>query len=1083
MAKRSDFAQKLLEDLRSRKERMAVSHSSEGSKSAAPDVHAYSKQIHRGSRDMKTHRSNGIRSGSVHSRTSGSNIALSIEEVSTEIVPFGGGRNSEQIGDLSMALAFALENGGKLRRMDSSGNSSVLGFLHQIARRPVEVSKMERSGIDRHHSSSNRFPTLSHLHIKEISKGAQKLNQILRACSNGLNFESYSLEIGKELLKEAVDLEESLRMLVNLQKASEYMICPQSKSRITLLDEDEDDDDTSTKKAEHNQLALPRFSFDKPSRNSHYIQKVERTDLTQRIMALTYSSEAASFNHDKHNSSTSNSVSHKKSSSYGSTSKTLAALSEQKNQSSSSKSNPEKARIPNVIAKLMGLEELPENADSKQTKKESSSKQKTEMKVTNKSAERSSTRERKTKDAENSVPTVRKQKQMQPSQNKMLQDPKHALQAEKNLPDHHASFEMTMHDGKQPKKDVNGTKPEKGSNKANVKMERHQSNIIQMNQSTGKRKNGQDKEREQDNTKTREQKGKEQGETRKLIRKHELQQMASQAQIGSEAAITLEGQTEHNASMLKIENRDENWHLSNDQPKSSNDLGFQQAHTFRNFQQRDIKYHAGEGEWQTAKQKIQDRSQKGSEVMSRNFPTPMNDILNFQKRHSQMNQATPGSTSSRESVDEMPSKGFPTNRHHEDPVYERISNNNHVKVQDSMTRYSNQDSSPIDPKYDMMEKSSTPTMEEKAAHSPATQKVRNTMGQKAETPRKMDELASRKCGTPNSLARQQKRQTSALQEGKQKRRCKLGGSTVEQVTAIRSREAEARIVKSSKSMANIQQPNVLEDLHNKDEQASNSYIPVEEESQILKGPKILVPNDSCQNTISTVTNEQQGQELGRDQLQSHNFVLNSLNETHQTSKDITYPSQVKNQKALKLVTPEPLNESENHLKRILIKSQLFLNTAEALFKLNIPFVVLHAGSQDYHDEESKLVLDCGYEIMKRKGKKQELSVHPFMKISVTSIKVKSLDTLVKLLYKDLEKLKLYCRNGNAECLTPVEDYLPKMLECDVYNWDIDVNCMWDCGWDKMMFAFLEKDDVIRDVEKFVLDGLLDEVAKDLLPVF
>jgi hypothetical protein len=58
-----------------------------------------------------------------------------------------------------------------------------------------------------------------------------------------------------------------------------------------------------------------------------------------------------------------------------------------------------------------------------------------------------------------------------------------------------------------------------------------------------------------------------------------------------------------------------------------------------------------------------------------------------------------------------------------------------------------------------------------------------------------------------------------------------------------------------------------------------------------------------------------------------------------------------------------------------------------------------------------------------------------------------------------------------------------MLECDVYNWDIDVNCMWDCGWDKMMFAFLEKDDVIRDVEKFVLDGLLDEVAKDLLPVF
>ncbi|KAF9669743.1 hypothetical protein SADUNF_Sadunf14G0139200 [Salix dunnii] len=1075
MAKRSDFAQKLLDDLRSRKERMAVSQSSKGSKSAAPDVYSYSKQTHRGgSRDMKTNRSNGIRSGGVHNRTSGSSRSLSIGEASTEIVPFGRGRGSEQIGDLSMALAFALENGGKFRRMDSPGNSSVLGFLHQIGRRPVEVSKMERSGMDRHHSSSNRFPTLSHLHIKEISKGAQKLNQILRACSNGLNFESYSIEVGKELLKEAMDLEESLRMLVNLQKASEYMICPQRKSRITLLDEDEDDDDISAKTAEHNQLALPRFSFDKHSKYSPCIQKVEMTDLRQRIMAMTYSSEAASFNHDKHNLSTSNSGSHRKSSSYGSTTKTLAALSEQKNQSNSLKSNPEKARIPNVIAKLMGLEEVLENADSKHTKKESSSKQRN---ATNRSTERSSTRERNTKDAENSVPTVRKQKQMQPNQNKTSQDSKHALQAKKNLSNHHASFEMAMHDGKKPEKEVDGTKPERGSNIANEKMERRQSNAIQMKQSTGTRKNVQDKEREQDNTKTREQKGREQGETRKLIRKHELQQMASEAQIWSEAANTLEGKTEHNASMHRIEKRDENWHLSNDQPKPSNDLGFQPAHTFLNFQQRDIKYHAGE--WQTARQKIQDRSQKGSEVMSKNFPTPMNDILNFQRRHSQVNQATPGSRSSRQFVDEMPSKGIPTNRHHEDPVYERISN----KVQDSMTRYSNQDSSPIDPRYDMMEKSSTPTMEEKAAHPPATQKVRNTKGQKPETPRKIDELSSRKSGTPYSLARQQKHLTSALQEGKQKRRSKLGGSKVEQVIAFRSREAEARIVKSSKSMSNIQQPNVLEDLHGKDEQAPNSFIHVEEENQILKGPRFLVPSDSFQNTISTVTNEQQGQKLGRDQLQSHNFVPDSLNETHQASKDITYPSQVENQKALKLETPEPLNESQNHLKQILIKSQLFLNTAEALFKLNIPFVALHAGSQDYHDEESRLILDCGYEIMKRKGKRKELSVHPFMKISVTSIKVKSLDNLIKLLCKDLDKLKFYGRDGNAECATLVEDYLPKMLECDVYNWDIDVNCMWDCGWDKKMFAFHEKDDVIRDVEKVVLDGLLDEVAKDLLPVF
>jgi hypothetical protein len=203
--------------------------------------------------------------------------------------------------------------------------------------------------------------------------------------------------------------------------------------------------------------------------------------------------------------------------------------------------------------------------------------------------------------------------------------------------------------------------------------------------------------------------------------------------------------------------------------------------------------------------------------------------------------------------------------------------------------------------------------------------------------------------------------------------------------------------------------------------------------------------------------------------------------TRQNSKDIVDPSKMEKQKASKLVAPEPLSESENHLKQILIRSQLFLNTVEALFKLDIPLGILRTGSEEYyHDEESKLILDCGYEIMKRKGKKEEFSVHPLMEISTTCVKVKSLDKLIKELHKDLEKLKFYGRNGNAECL--VEDYLPKMVECDVYSWDLDVNCMWDFGWDKM-FGFLEKDDVVRDVEKSMLNGLLDEVTRDLLPVF
>lgn len=179
---------------------------------------------------------------------------------------------------------------------------------------------------------------------------------------------------------------------------------------------------------------------------------------------------------------------------------------------------------------------------------------------------------------------------------------------------------------------------------------------------------------------------------------------------------------------------------------------------------------------------------------------------------------------------------------------------------------------------------------------------------------------------------------------------------------------------------------------------------------------------------------------------------------------------------------KPLTETENHLKQILIKSQVFINTAEALFKLNIPFDILDAeGPRDCHqDEDSKLVLDCGYEIMKRKGRKQELSVHPFIKVSISAKRPKTLDELIVELNKDFENLKLYGRNGNVDA--PIEDYLPRMLESDVYNKDPDLNSMWELNWDEMMFAFIEKDDVVRDVERSVLSGLVDEIALDLLQV-
>lgn len=162
-------------------------------------------------------------------------------------------------------------------------------------------------------------------------------------------------------------------------------------------------------------------------------------------------------------------------------------------------------------------------------------------------------------------------------------------------------------------------------------------------------------------------------------------------------------------------------------------------------------------------------------------------------------------------------------------------------------------------------------------------------------------------------------------------------------------------------------------------------------------------------------------------------------------------------------------------------SQPFLNTAEALFKLNIPFGIFQGdGGQDYQDEDSKLVLDCSYEVMKRKGIRHELKVHPCSKISISSIRIRSLDDLVRHLNEDMEKLKFYGRNRTSH--VDVDDYLPKMLENDVYNKYPDIDCMWDLGWNEETFAFLEKYEVTRDMEKHILNGLLDEITWELLNV-
>lgn len=305
-----------------------------------------------------------------------------------------------------MVLNFTLENGG---RRDSTSNSSMFNFLHKIGRKQMDYGKMARR--------DGKLPDISHLRIKDISRGVQKLNQILRACSNGLKFDKYSIQIGQELLKAAMDLEESLRMLVNQQEDSEYSITQPRRSLITLLEEEEDGHD------EKQLDSMPRF-LGIHSRNYNDIQGAAKTDLKH----LTYSSsEVTDSKHGK--TVVSASVGS------GTDTKTLTTFSEQNNLSSL-QCKQEKLRIPNVIAKLMGLDQLPESVDS----------QVTTTKVSGK-------------------------------------------QPGKALPNRNDSTRVAVHDKLPPRKDLEDIESMMSSRKAFIKIGKQKSDIIPLNQNTLHREN------------------------------------------------------------------------------------------------------------------------------------------------------------------------------------------------------------------------------------------------------------------------------------------------------------------------------------------------------------------------------------------------------------------------------------------------------------------------------------------------------------------------------------------------------------------------------------------------------------------
>ncbi|XP_028756626.1 uncharacterized protein LOC114715884 [Neltuma alba] len=1040
MAKRSDFAQKLLDDLRLRKERMNASQKSSQSKQPPVDAYAYSKQTQRGSRSYKGSESVSSRTGNMPNRASRSHRSTKTGEVSNQIVPYGTVQRLEQSGDMSLALAFPFENGGKIRGTDSF-TGSIMSFFSQLKKGTLSFGKMERRGNSgRELASASQFPALSPVQINEIYKGAQKLNQILSASnSNGLTIDRQSIEFAKELLQGAINLEESLRIIVNQQKNSEFIVTPQKKTRIILLEDDDDDgneDDEKTNTSEQKQLAPPVFSFDKRPKHSQNLQGNQNTSLMQ-----TNYSKGKKLNNGKQDVNTSKLLPHhKRSSSYGSNMKSLNALSEQNNQLASVQSDPDMSMIPNVIAKLMGLDNPPEKVEGKYTQqRDSSSAQKIEgmtFKHTSKGSEKKM--ELKSRQTENLLPQ-KKQKVIEASTMPATQHKE--LGVDKSL---------NMRKAKSGAVADNGIKSLKSSDTGSIKKNKQNDSTMRVNFIRESRIGVQEKGRRQDHTTNREQKGTVKGRTNDLVLNNMLNQM-EQVNRRSEVKSLLQEQKETNGSLHQSEKRHTNMHILANQEMSQNHLGIQESSLVLKYGPREEKHNKEQRPQLSEKQMLKGRSQRGSEPPSSNLSKPPHELFSSQKKQLFVNHVVSLEHNLAENSGAVNSDRSSIS-YYDNLVRDEVSNGLHMQINE-MNKESTQLSSPRDQVKGRQ--GVLKVMVERSVHKIADKKVKNTKKHKSDMPGKIDEVLTRRNGKILQIPKQIKQQSPIMQQVMQRTSDKFNVSKeAEQERVGSSKEADTCIISSNRPVATTEPSEV------RCSQESEALI----SNYLHQGVKSVTIRD-LQDQAALVTAD--------EGLESGQIAPCTMNGMHEDRMSMNSHVQVQG----KIFCPKPLTESENRLKWNLIKSQLFLNTAETIFRFDMPYSTPLGSGWDNQDLSSKLMLDCGYEVMKRKGIRQEFKVHPCSKASTSTIRIRSLDDLVRQLNEDIEKLTLYGRSRISQ--VEIEDYLPKMLENDVYNKDPDIDCMWELGWNDDTFAFIETYEAIRNMEKHLLNGLLDEITREL----
>ncbi|KAM0899632.1 hypothetical protein ACQ4PT_021155 [Festuca glaucescens] len=176
-----------------------------------------------------------------------------------------------------------------------------------------------------------------------------------------------------------------------------------------------------------------------------------------------------------------------------------------------------------------------------------------------------------------------------------------------------------------------------------------------------------------------------------------------------------------------------------------------------------------------------------------------------------------------------------------------------------------------------------------------------------------------------------------------------------------------------------------------------------------------------------------------------------------------------------VVSFDSFTDNQLLLARMLAKDRYLLETAKAIVRVHDPvsFIDDDYGARNRLDKGSyDLLSDVAREVIRRKGKRTE-ALEDVSVACTVNIKLRYLDDLIRELDGDVESLDI--QNSMAEGLQ-------KILQSDIQNDHPDANSTWDFGWNRVSELPIEKNEVVKDLAKNILGGIITDVARDLIGV-